>query len=83
MRRPIRQCGSAHESQTWWRGFFGKVYSRKFAMTEFSKLRGVRHDIHKHTHPDNRSYALEVAWSYASQVCEAKFMCSWHLYIYP
>jgi hypothetical protein len=52
-------------------------------MTEFSKLRGVRHDIHKHTHPDNRSYALEVAWSYASQVCEAKFMCSWHLYIYP
>ena len=26
MRRPIRQRGSAHESQTWWRGFFGEGF---------------------------------------------------------
>ena len=31
MRRPIRQRGSAHESQTWWRGFFGEGF--------FSELR--------------------------------------------
>jgi hypothetical protein len=26
MRRSIRERGSAHESQTWWRGCFGEGY---------------------------------------------------------
>jgi hypothetical protein len=31
----------------------------------------VRHDTHKHTHPDNRNHALKDACSHPSHVCGA------------